>query len=201
MNTALASQHKSTTVRSWLIPELSSLLSVQSLTRRFPRFGLPLLERLFFSPNKRRPATDATAATRQFEVTVAETKVPVMVWGQGPLVLCVHGWSGSGQQFQALRDHLVEHGYSVALFDARAHGNTAGRRTHVGEFVEVIFRVAEALGPVHLLLGHSLGATASYVAAQRGLPVSGLGLLSPMPSFEFALDSFANIVGIDEATK
>lgn len=201
MNTTLASHHKSTTVRSYASPRPSAFLPVKALTRRFPRLALPLLERLFFSPTKRRPATDATSAMGRFDVMVAGTRVPVMVWGEGPLALCVHGWAGSGQQFHALRDHLTAHGYSVALFDAPAHGGTAGSRTHAGEFVEAIFKVAEALGPVHLLVGHSLGATASYVAVQRGLPVSGLGLLAPMPSLEFALDSFASTTSIDTVTK
>jgi pimeloyl-ACP methyl ester carboxylesterase len=169
--------------------------------RHLPGLAMPLLERRFFAPGRRGAALDASAARTVFGVSVGASRVKVAVFGEGPLVILVHGWSGAASQFKELTSTLTAAGYSVACFDAPAHGGSPGVTTNVFEFVEVVLKIERQLGQARALVGHSLGGTAAAVAASRAERPVGLVLVAPMPSFQFALDGFARIARLTDAQK
>jgi pimeloyl-ACP methyl ester carboxylesterase len=172
---------------------------LQLLNRHFPKLGVRVLTGLFFNPGRRQPALDLCTARRCFQVNISAGPVAVGVWGKGPLVLLVQGWAGSGEQLRVLRDGLVAAGLMVACFDGPAHGASQGHTTHLGEFVDVILAVAEQLGPLHAVVGHSLGGTAAVLAAAQGLELPGLVCIAPMPSLEFAVSGFLDAVGVSQS--
>ncbi len=172
----------------------------QLLFRLLPGVSASLLARRFLTPRRREAALQPDGAQ---QITLSCSSVPVVaqVWGQGPLVILCHGWCGGAAQVVPMGRRLVAEGFSVAAFDAPAHGGSQGRSTNVGEFTRCIEELAHRLGPVHAIVGHSLGALAAALANQRSVRAQGVALLAPMPSFEFALDQFQLIAGFDDVVR
>jgi pimeloyl-ACP methyl ester carboxylesterase len=171
------------------------------LERLWPSLAVRLAEYWFFRPGKRFAALATSNAEVTFEVEVRGVPVTVAGWGRGPRVVAMHGWAGGGAQFELLRRAIVEAGFSFFTYDAPAHGGTGGTNADVGVFSDVLAAVAEHLGQVHAVVGHSLGATAAALCASRGLSLQGMVMIAPMPSVEFALDGFATLVGLTRATR
>jgi pimeloyl-ACP methyl ester carboxylesterase len=163
--------------------------------RAFPGVSSRLLSDRFLLPWKRLPGL-ASGAERT-KVRVDGQRASFEVSGRGPLVILAHGWSGASGQFAALRDRLLGAGFRVATFDAPAHGTSPGRTTSAAQFMRVIEHIGRAHGPTLAVVGHSLGALAAAMSAERVAP-TGLVLLSPMPSFEFALDQFQQALRFDD---
>ena len=155
-----------------------------------------LLTELFVAPRVRVPPLESLPGASPRVIRVGKRRVRVHSLGAGPLVLLVHGWQGGASQLATLALALRDAGFRVALFDMPGHGAAPGWSTHGREFIELIQGVAAALGPIHALVGHSLGGTAALMAAARGVAPAGVVALSPMPSFEFALRGYARGFGL-----
>jgi alpha-beta hydrolase superfamily lysophospholipase len=92
----------------------------------------------------------------------------VAVWrfGHGPKrALLVHGWDGRGSQLGRFVPALLEAGYEVILFDFPAHGDSDGKQTHLREWISLLGDVAESFGKIDAVIAHSLGGTATLLAA------------------------------------
>src|SRR5690606_5584207 len=123
----------------------------QVLYRALPRLSAAALTRRFLTPWRRVVPLQGDGA-EQFVLGARAPAVTAYVWGSGPVVILCHGWSGGGSQLCALRDRLVDAGYSVAAFDAPAHGGSPGRVTNVGEFTRCIEGLAARLGQVRAVV-------------------------------------------------
>ena len=124
--------------------------------------------------------------------------LPVYSWGDGPVVLCVHGWSGSGIQFGSMVEPLVRQGYRVVVFDAPAHGRAQGQKTNIFEMKQVVEQVAHLFGDIHAIIAHSLGSVASVLAVADGLKVDKLALLAPPATLESVVNIFGEQLEIPE---
>lgn len=123
-----------------------------------------LIVKTFFSPPKYNVSEHekaALAAAKPFHLTVNRKKVVGWVWGEGPAVIMVHGWGGSGLQFSSFIEPLVSAGYSVVAYDNPAHGQSEGGSTNYFEFVETIGKVYEQIGTVVGVVSHSMGSGAA----------------------------------------
>jgi pimeloyl-ACP methyl ester carboxylesterase len=161
------------------------------LVQRCPRLGALLLAELFIAPRSRLAPLGPLVGASVRQLFVRGRRVRVHTIGEGPLVILVHGWQGGASQLVTLAESLRAAGFRVALFDMPAHGEAPGWSTNGVEFVGILQRVAAELGPVHAVIGHSLGGTAALLALSRGLRAAGAVAIAPMPSFEFALRSYA----------
>ena len=188
---------KSTTVRL----SARSPRAVRWLVQRCPRLGALVLAELFVAPRSRLAPLAALAGASVREVFVGRRRVRVHTIGEGPLVILVHGWQGGASQLVTLAESLRAAGFRVALFDMPAHGEASGWSTNGVEFVTILERVAAELGPVHAVIGHSLGGTAALLALARGLRMAGAVAVAPMPSFEFALRSYARNFALSSAAR
>jgi pimeloyl-ACP methyl ester carboxylesterase len=120
-------------------------------------------------------------------------------FGDGPTVLLAHGWSGHAAQMSAFVPALVAAGYHVVCFDQPAHGHSGGRRTNMLEFRDAVLTVGRRLGPLAGVIAHSLGATATLLALDRGLRADRLVLMAPpIDPIPFAW-AFASHVGLPRA--
>jgi pimeloyl-ACP methyl ester carboxylesterase len=128
-------------------------------------------------------------------------RVRVRAEGRGPIVALVHGWQGHSGQFAVMKETLLNSGYTVVTFDMPAHGESGGNSSNVGLFMETLQAVARSVGPLYAVVAHSLGATATALALSRGISVSGVVLISPMISFDFALDRFAEYLRLSPASR
>ncbi|MCC4284875.1 alpha/beta fold hydrolase [Marinobacter salarius] len=124
--------------------------------------------------------------------------IPVYSWGQGPVILGVHGWAGAGIQFGAWVNPLVEAGYRVVLFDAPAHGRAQGESTNLFEMAEVVTRVAASVGRVHGVLAHSIGCIAAARAIADGLQPDYLVMLAPPVSLTAVMDNLGRQLGLSQ---
>lgn len=91
-------------------------------------------------------------------------------WGRpsDPAVVLVHGWGGRGTQLRRFIEPLRARGLSVVAYDAPGHGMTGGDESSLPHFLHSLAAVLDHLGPVHALVGHSMGgAVAAMIMARR----------------------------------
>lgn len=190
----------STIVRSFeesLLPvafQLGSLL--------LPETTIRALEKIFLTPKR----YEAPKIERDFLATGQALKIPfrdsslaAWSWGDGPTVVLMHGWSGRGGQMHSFVTPLVEAGFSVVVVDGPAHGASPGTQTSMIDFAAAIWAVADRAWPVHAIIGHSLGGSATALALLEGLRVDRVILIgSPSDPSDYATQ-VASQFGISEA--
>jgi pimeloyl-ACP methyl ester carboxylesterase len=111
-----------------------------------------------------------------------------------------HGWSGSAAQMAPLADVLAASGFRVAVVDARAHGESPGAQATLPWMGGDLAAIGAQLGPVHALVGHSMGAMICARAMQVGLPAGRVVMIAApaeiMPYARF----FQRVFDLDDAT-
>lgn len=146
----------------------------RALTPALPSLAARWAEALFFTP-PRRPLTareaEFLASGRATTVPVGCGSVAAWTWGEGKLVVLVHGWGGRAAQLGPFDAPLVERGFRVLAFDGPGHGASGGRRSSLVDFARVLRALPREVAPLHAVVGHSLGAAAAAFAVERGLGV------------------------------
>lgn len=102
------------------------------------------------------------------------------------VIVVVHGWGANRELMLPLARPLVDHGWLVLLYDARNHGDsdtdTFSSMPRFAEDAEAavdwVQRQPEATGLPVVLLGHSVGAAASLLAASRRSDIRAVVSLS-----------------------
>jgi pimeloyl-ACP methyl ester carboxylesterase len=89
-------------------------------------------------------------------------------WGDGPLVIFVHGWNGRAAQLAPLASTIAERGFRCVAIDVTGHGSSPQQHTDWDHFIEDIAALTQSLHQdVHAYVGHSAGALTMMAA--RGL--------------------------------
>jgi pimeloyl-ACP methyl ester carboxylesterase len=128
---------------------------------------------MFRTTRHRRDAFEAELAARaeQLEIEGPDGKLAALRWGQGPLVVLVHGWNGRGTQLGAFVQPLVQAGFQVVAFDAPGHGDSAGTTSSLVRFAEAFDAVVDAtkpfFQPLAAVIAHSMGGAAVTFALSR----------------------------------
>jgi pimeloyl-ACP methyl ester carboxylesterase len=156
--------------------------------------------RLFLTPRRRGPYRPvAPAGSRPLTLDADGFRVVGWTLGEGPVVLLVHGWSGLANDMSELATGLARGGFRAVSFDLPAHGASPGRRTSMVEWIRVLRAVAEQLGGVHVLVGHSLGAAAVTLAIEAGVQTQGALLLAPPKGPTLFLTRIRRFIGLSES--
>src|SRR5262249_49976022 len=117
---------------------------------------------------------------RSFDVDAAKGKLVAWTWGEGPVVLLVHGWNGRGSQLAALVDPLTRAGFQVVTFDAPGHGESAGTEASLLDFADAALAMTDAVrpafGPLQAIVAHSMGAAGVTYAMSQRLSAAAAGL-------------------------
>ena len=109
-----------------------------------------------------------------------------------------HGWAGRGTQLYELADKLLENGMMVIAFDSPAHGQSAGKKTHLIESVETIHYLNTTYGPFEAAIGHSYGGI-GLLAAQAEKPfLNKLITLGIDNSIANIINEFVNKIGLNQ---
>ncbi len=105
-------------------------------------------------------------------------------WGRArdPAVVLVHGWGGRGTQLRRFIEPLLARGLSVVAYDAPGHGMTGGTESSLPHFLRALDAVLDHLGPVHALVGHSMGGAAAALTMARRPDAVGRGVLIAAPA-------------------
>jgi pimeloyl-ACP methyl ester carboxylesterase len=89
-------------------------------------------------------------------------------WGEGPLVVFVHGWGGRAAQMAPLASHVSTLGFRSVALDITGHGESPKRHTRWSYFIDDISALSTTLQQeVYAYVGHSAGALS--VMAARSL--------------------------------
>jgi len=178
-------------VGGWLMPRAT-------LHRAFRLFGTPM-------PGAREKALAADTLGERMQVLEhGPYQVATYAWGDPstqPLVLLAHGWSSYGLRFAPWIGALRQAGYAVATFDQLAHGRSSGRRATLPSFTETLFQVGRHYGPLHAVIGHSLGGAATMLALARGLRAERTVLIAPAADPLAAADRFGSAVGLAQSLR
>ena len=139
-------------------------------------------ETIFCRPPRNQPRApeEAFLATgRRHSVRSEDQELAVWSWGKGPVVVLAHGWGSRAGRFSGLARALAGAGFRVVLFDAPAHGASKGHQASLPQFSRALRAVADTVGPVYGLVGHSLGGAAVSLAMRDGLRAERAVLLAP----------------------
>ncbi|MET0027544.1 MAG: alpha/beta hydrolase [Candidatus Thiodiazotropha sp.] len=169
-----------------LSPGLAGKLALRSFTTP-PKFPLNPMERRLYEQSE---------FTLQ---NIQGRRIAIRSWGTGPVVLFSHGWGGQGVHFHALIEALVRNGYRAVAFDAPAHGNSPGKRTHMLEVSRILAAVGKNLGPIDTLVGHSFGCgTALLAQSHYGLKAGKLVLFACFDDIHWITRRFAEVFELSE---
>lgn len=189
LNTQTAISRQSSQFRKPGNPGLSATrLALQLYARVSPQKAGKLVHRMAFRPSRLSLPVryehwlDNTDSYTQLQH--GARTIPVYSWGEGPVILGVHGWGGAGVQFGAWIEPLVEAGYRVVVFDAPAHGRAQGDSTDLLEMADVTAHVAASVGGVRGVLAHSLGCIALARAITNELDTDYVAMLAPPVSLK-----------------
>jgi len=116
-----------------------------------------------------RDAHPVSVATQEANLQAYVFEPEASEWAAS--VLMVHGWTGEASFMSAFAEHFRRRGFRVVLFDFPAHGKSAGRHTNLIACAHATREIAEALGPIHFVVAHSLGGHAALLAGGGGPPM------------------------------
>ena len=157
-------------------------LGFRALSTVAPGAAESIASQLFFVPRRSSravPPVIAGLASESFTVESGAQRIAAWSWGHGPAVILAHGWEGWAGQLAGFVTPLVAAGYRAVAFDMPAHGRSSGRTVDVLRMAGALKRVARAVAPVHGVIGHSMGGTATAIAMFDGLKAERIVLIAP----------------------
>jgi pimeloyl-ACP methyl ester carboxylesterase len=174
--------------------------SVRAASAVSPRWGAAVALPLFANVAKPRPVhaddepTMSHALRRTIRIAGVDRRgvdVAAYEWGAGDrTVVLAHGWTGRASQFATLVRELVAEGYRVVAFDAPAHGESAGRRTYLVDWVDVLAQIQTRHGRFAAVVGHSFGGLASLVSVAGGVQADRVVTVASPADAELLLAQF-----------
>jgi pimeloyl-ACP methyl ester carboxylesterase len=118
-----------------------------------------------------------------------------------PQVLLSHGWAGAARQLVPLANALADAGWAVTAIDHVAHGASPGASSELPMFVQAIEYTVQHIGPLDLIVGHSMGAGAAAVALARGLPAKRFVSIASPTSLAQVFAGFTRWLKLPEAVR
>jgi pimeloyl-ACP methyl ester carboxylesterase len=175
------------------------------LERWAPELAARLAFRLFFTPMRYNPPKKEVFSLQKshpFTLQHQGKKVQCYQWGEGPVVVMLHGWSGRGGQFREFIEPFTQAGYKVVAIDAPGHGASEGKRLTILDVHGVLSLLHQQMGPFKGIIGHSFGGASSLYAMSLGLPECPLVMIgSPTIGRDIIDDFFRKIKGGPVATR
>ncbi|MEP6688084.1 MAG: alpha/beta fold hydrolase [Gemmatimonadales bacterium] len=161
-------------------------------------------ETIFCTPPRNEPRSGEEAflaSGRQFTVPSGGESLAAWEWGSGPTVVLVHGWGSRAGRFGPLTVALAEAGFRVVAYDAPAHGRSTGRFSSLPEFARALRSVGDVVGPVHAVVGHSLGGAAVTLALRDGLAAERVVLMAAPADVTRFSTAFADHLRLPAGTR
>ena len=176
----------------WLFPKLE-----------FVSTGLAgkLARKLFFTPLIYPIPKEEREMRNKAKKFGFETKGRLLMayeWGEGPVVLLLHGWSGRGTQFHQFIKPLVDQGYKVVAFDAPGHGLSTGNYSDLVYFSESLMAITSHYYDVRSVIGHSMGGAATLYALKNGLHIHNAILIGTPSVAGDIIKNFQEIINGSE---
>ena len=163
-----------------------------------PRLGGIVVAYIFTAPRRHsRPQWEQELIANGRVHTLAG-RLYATEWGpaEGKPVILLHGWEGRGAQLGYFVEPLVAKGHRVIAVDGPAHGESPGKRTSPFDFANALLEIDREVGPLHAVVGHSMGGAASTIALGNGLRTDALVLLGAPSDLSEVIDRFGDWLAI-----
>lgn len=115
----------------------------------------------------------------QIEIETPAGKIAAWRLGQGPAVLCVHGWQDDNSLWSPLIQAFADIGVACVAFDLPGHGFSEGDRCAPSVAAAALEKVAAQLGPIDAVVTHSFGGPVTGLALLNGFNVRRVVLIAP----------------------
>ena len=167
-----------------------------------PRLVAPFFRRLMLNPRRHvRPPPVLALPPADERIDLGDGLV-ARRWGRRgravPTILLVHGFEGNRAQFGVIIDALLARDFAIVALDVPAHGDSAGHELTAVTFVAAIERTLQRLGPMHAVIGHSMGGAMSLFSIAHYGGVGRAVLVSAPSGLHRELRRFANAVGLSK---
>ena len=111
--------------------------------------------------------------------------------GERKVVLLIHGWGGSSQQFKKISEKITRQGLQILDFDFKAHGFSPGLSTDIVEMTRQLESITKDLPAKFYVVTHSFGLlVASRLARSGKLNPEKLVAISAPANFDYLLRQF-----------
>jgi len=163
-----------------------------------PDLAAEMARRLTTRPSKPALRPDPAGATpMSFRYGLAGLR-----WGhRGPVVLAIHGWEGRAAQFRSIGEAVAAHGFQLVAMDAPAHGRSPGREADPVVFADALQEVASEVGPLHAVIGHSMGGASTLLALSRGLEAKAAIAIAAPARMADMLGRISGALGLPESAR
>ncbi|MBD64949.1 MAG: hypothetical protein CME62_07060 [Halobacteriovoraceae bacterium] len=187
---------KSTNVRTKETLTTVSKRLIDLAYQKKPHLSARFVTNYFFRPQMMREKPhfkkwSDKADTYFIPVENTEHFVKSYSWGEGPVVILMHGWAGRGLQLYSFIEPLVARGYKVVTFDAPAHGDSTGITTNFFEFYLSLKSVINYHQNVESIIAHSMGCAAALANADFFSFIPKLALIAPQYDINLELNSWS----------
>lgn len=154
-------------------------------------------QKLFFTPRKHTSKVWELDALATAKNVMLDDNIQCSIWGNEneKSILLMHGWEGRASQMAVFLPLLAQK-YKLIAVNAPAHGDSSGKMSHPGKFVEAIFTAQEKFGPFYAIIGHSMGGGCAVYSAMETLNVQKVISIAGPSNFEFVVKSFAQFIGL-----
>lgn len=124
-------------------------------------------------------------------------------WGSStqPVALMIHGWEGHHSQLHIIGSALRRKGFAVVTVDPPAHGDADGDKASPQHFADALKAAAAIVGPIKLLVGHSMGGLAATLAVRQGLDASHLVTISAPADVASTITGIADWLRLSPAAR
>jgi pimeloyl-ACP methyl ester carboxylesterase len=182
-------------------------LGLRTVEKVAPAWAPHLAAQVFCTPVPTKRSTHhlhPPTGVRQQSLPFEKTSLRLYHWPsaeEAPQVLLTHGWGGWGLQMASMAEALRIAGWAPVVLDMPGHGRSGAWSSTLAQFARAVAHVASSLPRVQAVVGHSMGGSATCLAAARGLDVRRLVLIaSPMSMEQLTLD-YVRIFGLSETTR
>jgi pimeloyl-ACP methyl ester carboxylesterase len=177
-----------------------SIAALAAASRVVPVMVAPVFRRMMLNPRRHvrpPPLHDLPAADERLAL---DEGLIAWRWGTSgaPVVLLVHGFEGNRAQFGAIIDALLAGGFAAVALDVPAHGESAGNELTAVRFIDTIERTLAHLGPVHAVIGHSMGGAMSLFSVAHHGGARKVALVAAPSGLKRELLRFAQSVGLSK---
>lgn len=116
----------------------------------------------------------------------------------GQKALVVHGFSSYGYKFEKYVQPLLSAGFEVYIFDAPAHGLSAGKIINALIYKRFLAAIDQQFGQMDAFIAHSLGGLATSLLAEEVEGKRKLVLIAPATETRTAVNGFYKMFKIKE---
>lgn len=140
----------------------------------------------------------------KFSVLYEGKNVQAYRWGTGDKkLLLLHGWESHSYWWKRMVTRLLkENEYTIYSLDAPGHGLSEGSYVNIPHYSGLIEKVIGEQGPMHAVLGHSLGAFSTAYTFYRlpTLSVNKLVLMASPGEVTQFVQFYKAVLGLSDRT-